>query len=429
MIAPKLKKTVKKINIKFIIVIYILVFSISPFVQQATSRYLTTYFYMVIVVVTVIFTFVTCSIKNIREYILLLIPFILFQSLDILTTPNSNILLRGYQIVLFMLPVCLGYYIIKKYEKDGVGSNRVFTAVIILTYLITLVTTIVGCINNPNAARVLATTASSDDPTAVSYNWQNIGGYTFVYSCTLLYPLLVLSFKRRKLSLILVIAFAAAEFMLAINTEYTISLMLILFSSLLFFLPSNLTSKKFIIISVVTVVLVVVFSSIIAVIMQRIGEMIGNEMMAEKMTAVFSGKEAMDSMEDRRVDRYMLSLETFIKNPLFGSMFSGDMVKGGHSFILDTLSQYGLVGGVLLGFMYWRIFRIFYKPFKDKLGFGFVIWLFIQPIVLSTLNTDMWLNNLCLFSPIMLISIFGVDDPIDKENNKRKSILLRLPFS
>ena len=411
MIVPKLQETIKKVNIKLIIGIYIIVYTISPLINQATSIFLTTYFYMIVVVTAVAFTFLTCRLKYIREFVLMLVPFVLFEALEIFTSENSNVLLRGYQVLLFMMPVCLGFYILKDTDAQAQGSMKVFSVVIVITFLVTAVTTIIGCINNPNAARILATTATSQDSTAVNFNWQNIGGFTFVYSCTLLYPLVILGFKQKKLPLVLVIGFTVVEFALAINTEYTISLMLIMFSSLLFLLPRDLSPKKFIIISIVAVILIVIFSSMIAVFMDYVGQLIGKEMMGEKMMAVFSGKEAMDSMDDRRMDRYSLSLETFLNNPLFGCFLSGriDGKLGGHSFILDVLGKYGLFGAVILFFLYRSIYKTFYRPFNERLGFGFVIWLFAQPIVLSFLNTGMWLNNLCLFSPILLIMIFGVE--------------------
>ena len=46
------------------------------------------------------------------------------------TTQNSNVLLRGYQILLFMLPICLGFYILKNNEmrakngKSGLKLKR-----------------------------------------------------------------------------------------------------------------------------------------------------------------------------------------------------------------------------------------------------------------------------------------------------------------
>ena len=221
----------------------------------------------------------------------------------------------------------------------------------------------------------------------------------------------MLGFKQKKIPLFFVILFAVAEFVLAVNTEYTISLMLILFSSLMFLLPRDLTPKQFIIISVVGLVVVITFSSLVAVLMDHIGNLIGNKIMAEKMSSVFSGREAMEAMEDRRMVRYMTSVETFLKNPLFGCFTDGNFKSkiGGHSFILDNLAKYGVIGITLMFFMYKQIFKMFYKPLANIMGFGFVTWLFVQPIVLSALNPGMWLDNLCLFAPILLITIFGVE--------------------
>ncbi len=200
MIVPKLQETIKKVNIKLIIGIYIIVYTISPLINQATSIFLTTYFYMIVVVTAVAFTFLTCRLKYIREFVLMLVPFVLFEALEIFTSDNSNVLLRGYQVLLFMMPVCLGFYILKDTDAQAQGSMKVFSVVIVITFLVTAVTTIIGCINNPNAARILATTATSQDSTAVNFNWQNIGGFTFVYSCTLLYPLVILGFKQNTLN-------------------------------------------------------------------------------------------------------------------------------------------------------------------------------------------------------------------------------------
>ena len=411
MIQPKIKETIKKVNIRLVIGVYIIVFTISPFIKQATSSFLTTYFYMVIAVITVAFTFITCGLKDIKDFVFLLAPFVLFQALEMITSDAERMLLLGYQILLFMLPVCLGFYIIRNSEKNGRGNLKVFSAFIILAFSVTVVTTVIGCINNPNAARLLATTATSQDSTAVKFNWQNIGGFSFVYSCTLLYPLVVLGFKQKKIPLFFVILFAVAEFVLAVNTEYTISLMLILFSSLMFLLPRDLTPKQFIIIYVAGLVVVITFSSLVAVLMDHIGNLIGNKIMAEKMSSVFSGREAMEAMEDRRMVRYMTSVETFLKNPLFGCFTDGNFKSkiGGHSFILDNLAKYGVIGITLMFFMYKQIFKMFYKPLANIMGFGFVTWLFVQPIVLSALNPGMWLDNLCLFAPILLITIFGVE--------------------
>lgn len=46
--------------------------------------------------------------------------------------------------------------------------------------------------------RILATLESANDANAVLYAWENIGGYEFIYMVVLLYPLLILAYKRKK---------------------------------------------------------------------------------------------------------------------------------------------------------------------------------------------------------------------------------------
>lgn len=408
----KFKSWIKKFNIKVLVVLYIIVYTISPLVNQATSTFLTTYFYMGVVVVTVIFTFVACGLKNIREYVSLLVPFVLFELLQMLTADKSNMLLLGYRVLLFMLPVCLGYFLINNSD-----NMNLYAYCVIIVYSITLVTTIAGCINNPNAARVLATTATSQDPTAVNYNWQNIGGFSFVYSCTLLYPLVILALKQKRIHFIFAVIFAIAIFSLAVNTEYTISLMLVLVTSMLLFLPKDLSAKKLFLLGMTAVFLAFVFSSVVVMLLNAIAGLIGNNTMGEKLVLIFSGEEAINSYDDKRLDRYLTSLTVFFKNPLFGSFLTGEKV-GGHSFILDNLAEFGLMGGTLLFFMYRGIYKCFYKPYAEKTGSGYIVWLFVAPIFLSFINPGMWLDNHCLFFPMILNLIFSSDT----DSLKKKSL-------
>ena len=171
------------LTIKNIIFIFIIIYTVSPFVAQVTSTFLKTYFYMAIVVLAVALVFGTCRLKNISELVFLIAPFLLFEMLEVNTTDESNILIVGYRVLLFFLPVCVGYYI-----KTNNVPIKIYTVVTVLVYFITAITTYFGCMRNPGAARTLATIASSQDPIAVFYNWQNIGGYSFVYSAVLLYP-------------------------------------------------------------------------------------------------------------------------------------------------------------------------------------------------------------------------------------------------
>jgi len=417
----KVKSFFKQLNIKSYVFIYILLYTIVPIVSYLTSKYLTTYSYMVIVVISVLFTFYACSLKHIKNYMMLIAPFVVYELLVTISADDNDYFLAFYRILLFMFPICVGYYL-TRYPSH----YSFFTILAAALFAFSAVTTIIGCIRNPDAARTLATIESSQDPTSIKYLKQNIGGYTFVYSAVLLYPCVILGYKMKRLHLAFAIGFALLVFALAVYSEYTYALMLSLVSTLLFFVKRDISLKRFIMMIVIFSIAVVLFRTTVAAILTRIGSFIGNDTMTQKMTAVFIGQEAVDNLDDGRDHLYMLSIKTFLSHPIFGNFSQGGKGSGNHSFILDNLAVYGLVGGVLMVLMYRCIFNTFYRPFAEKTGYGFVVWIFIQPIILSAINTGMWLNNLCLLAPLALCCIYETDCASLVKKDLKKPMLVHL---
>lgn len=409
MYAEKVRDFFKKLNAKSLSLAYILLMMITPFVPRITSRFLTTYFYMLVVVAAAVFTIISCSINNVRENVVLLLPFAAFEAIAMVSANSEDVLLAGYQVLLFILPVCIGYYLV---------TNRFFVnfhcMVIIIAVAVTCVTTTIGCIVFPNASRVLATAAASYNGTSSSYDILNIGGYGFVYSTVLMYPFVILGFKAKRLHLIPTVVLTVLIYYMVIQTEYTYALLLLMLSTLLFFVKRDITIKRFILLMLVFFVVVLIFRVTIAALFSYIGNLLGNQTMVDKINAAFLGTDAVDNFDDDRGALYMKSLNLFFKQPLFGSLFGGSKNVGGHSFLLDALGTYGLVGGGLLAFMYRGIYRVFYKPLEHSTGYYLVFWSFIQPIILSIINTGMWVQNLCLYAPIMFCAIFGSSVYLDK---------------
>ena len=58
---------------------------------------------------------------------------------------------------------------------------------------------------------------------------------------------------------------------------------------------------------------------------------------------------------EARILLYEKSIYNFINNPIWGSNSYG----GGHSYILDNMSKFGLLGIIAMIIMYLRIFKIF----------------------------------------------------------------------
>ncbi len=402
MYLDKVKVFFKKLNYKCFVLIFLLLFGIMPIIPRAVSTYLTTYSYMALVVAAVLFTFITCRMTDIKEFILLLLPFIIYEMIVLIANQNSDVLLSGYQVLLFLLPVCIGFYLVSNIFFCGL-----YTSVIVIAFVITAFTTIIGCMIFPNAARVLATTATSQDPIAVMYNWMNIGGYGFVYSMVLLYPFVVIAFKMKRLHIVPMILITVLVFATAIAAEYTYAFMLLMISLLMLVIPRDITVKRFIVLILVLLLAVILFRTTVAAIVSALGNFLGNSTMTDKINAIFLGKDAIEGFDDDRGALYMLSINAFLSNPLFGNLAKGRFVTGGHSFILDTFANYGLLGGIPMILMYRGIWRTFFRPIKGHPGYCLVFWAFIQPLILSLINTGMWLDNLCLYTPILLCFIYG----------------------
>ena len=157
----------------------------------------------------------------------------------------------------------------------------------------------------------------------------------------------------------------------------------------------------------VCVLAVLLFRTTIGAIINNVGEYVGESTIIDKLKVLFLGKEAVAGFSDDRDELYRLSFNTFLRNPLFGNLFSESQKTGGHSFILDNLANYGLLGAGLMVFMYRGIYRVFIRPLKNQTGYCLLLWTLFQPIFLSTINTAMWLDNLCLYTPIILCAIYG----------------------
>ena len=392
-------------TIRELAIIFILIYSIMPIIGRLVSRYTSTYAYMLLVLLVVFFIVCGRRYKSINLYFNVLIPMILYVLITFLTI-SSGIVLWGYQSLLFLLPIILGYHII--YETEAAGSK--YIKVFVFALVITILTTIIGVIRYPNAARVLATTASSSDPLAITYNMCNIGGYGFVYTIVLLYPILILAYKRNKIRLWVAIVGAVAAFMLVIFSEYTIALLLLIITSTLFFMKKGLNRRGVVILIIVSIIAVIILNDVVSDILSFLANAVGSEQVSYRLNALAGGAAGIQSSEDNRIGLYLRSLSTFIHSPICGSMFNGGGGIGGHSQILDTMAQYGLIGFALVFLMFRKIYRLFFQPFVNLEGGGYVLWAFVQTILLATINTGFWFSVTALYMPILLSAIYGEND-------------------
>lgn len=392
--------TRKALNPVTLATIIVIMYMTMPIVSVFISTYITTYAYMLLSVFLIGFIALSGGLRRLNAMIYLLFPFAIYIACTFFTKADS-ILLWGYQSILFILPVTLGFYYV--YYKDEITG--VFSAIIMSLLLLTVITTIIGLIQFPYAARVLATIAESDNPENLRYSWHNIGGYEFVYTTVLLYPLTIHAYKRKKIPFLVSVLLTLLIFTVVILSEYAIAFLFILITTVLFFFKRELTAKGIVIFAITGFIFVVVFSGFFSYLLKTIGNMFGSETIRERLIALSGGTDALETFDDNRIWLYRNNIDIFLHNPLFGTMFGNDSGAAGHSQILITLAQHGILGGMALFFMYRCIYRSFFRPFRHIPGYGYYFLVFIEAIMLSSINTGFFLFVLTFCAPILFCSI------------------------
>lgn len=395
------KKLDVKLNLIDFLLILITMYTIAPIVSRFISSYLTTYFYMLVVVLAVVLLLFLKGLKSLNECFVMLLPFIGWKILCFFIKGNG-VIDWGYGSMLDMVPLLIGYYFLNYCNSE---KNDFFAGLIFILLAITLVTTVIGCIQYPEAARYLAT-ADAKASMAILYDWKNIGGYTFVYFIVLLHPLLILAYKKGKIKLWWALLGSVAVLALSVYSEYTTALLLALVTLPMYFFKKDFKAKQLILFAIVAMLAITLFSELFSDFLKWLADLIGSENIAMRLEALAGGRTGIENSEDNRIGLYEYSLQTFFRHPLLGTFLNGGGGIGGHSFILDFLAQFGLLGAAVLFFMYKTVYKYFFAKYKNSEGFGYILWLFVQTIILSTVNTGAWISVLAFFIPIFLRVIY-----------------------
>ena len=396
------KKLDVKLNLIDFLLILITLYMIAPIVARFISSYLTTYFYMLVVVLAVVLLMLIKGMKSLNECLVLIAPFVCWKVLQFFVG-GDGLINWGYAAMLDIVPLLLGYYFLNYCNED---KNSFFASLIFIILTITLVTTVIGCMQYPGAARYLASVEDTQAAKAVLYDWKNIGGYTFVYFIVLLHPLIILAYKKKKIRGWWAFLGSVAVLSLTIYSEYTTALLLVLITLLLYFFKKDFKAKQLMFFAIITMLAILLFSELFSDFLMWLADVVGSENIAMRLEALAGGRTGMENSEDNRLELYENSFKTFLRNPLFGSFLNGGSGIGGHSFILDFMAQFGLVGVIVLFFMYRTIYKRFFVRYKNVEGYGYILWLFAQAVILSTVNTGMWLSVLAFFIPVFLKTIY-----------------------
>lgn len=315
----------------------------------------------------------------------LIFPILGLYFLALVYSGTTNLAIKIYHILQMGLYPLLILYVAKYGNERQV---RFLLGAVIGSYVFTSITTYVGCVIYPGAARTLALPEEEMGADVFAmYKMANIGNLTFTYSLVLLIPQLIFLIKSRIVKRLISIAMLVVLVMTILKTEYTTALLLMAISFLLFFMPIHITRKHIWGLIVVASIIFIFSKLFISDLLIGISSSVGSETMAVRLNDLgMILKNGMNSADEgdvgSRMELYKMSIQSFLESPLCGGIKS----IGGHSLFFDSLGRFGLLGLAAFIISYKKIWNEFYKPFSVAPYYGYLLFSFILVIVMAILN-------------------------------------------
>lgn len=263
----------------------------------------------------------------------------------------KNVLISFF---LFFVGIAINhYYMYFKKDISTLGKISFFST---LFFLIGSVQSSMGLKVYPLAARSLAT---GTDPLHVTYLSLGIGGFGFVYSAVFINLLLLFFILKshpmnsKVIRYLSICVFVVISYMLFL-ASYATALLFVMVGILFAIFIKGKKSLFFCSLLACTLFLMIPKESIGYFIMDISQLFQTNSVISSKFLDLAQGfvVDSMGLQTSARSQLYLASLETFLKNPLFGiyGPFGNptNAIVGGHSGWLDLLAYYGLFGSLPL---------------------------------------------------------------------------------
>ena len=388
------------------LLVFILIHSYVPFVGFYTPAVA----YAGVIALTYAVAFVVMGGNKLFKLLFTVLPLFLVDVLEILhhaISGQGGSFTELYGLAQNLLPAVCTLFILEKREAK---LARILLGILFICCFITSVTTYFGCLAFPNASRDLATTIRGDDIALyATYMQLNIGGFSFIYTITLLIPIVIYLTKNRNLNIILAIAMVVVFIFAIRQSEYTTALLLSVIGLLSFFLPAKMERKKMRRFMVLIVISGIVLFELVPPVLRFAASSVESEQVSSRLNdlaVVASGEEAgvsADSDMSSRQTNFQQSWDSFVNSSFLGG---GSQAKvGGHSYFLDTLGLYGILGLILLIVMYLKLFRLYYKPYRTMPWYGCAILILFLAVLQAAINTGNSFPFMCLVLPLFYLVV------------------------
>ena len=321
-------------------------------------------------------------------------------------TGNSAFAGTAFGYVQLIISLIIGQYIIE--YKDYKLAKRI-AIILALCYSVTAVTTYIGLQQFPNASRELATGSLGQyEEYFAMYRIMNIGGFTFVYYITLVIPLLIGFVKKGIGNRIILVIMIAGFILTVLESQYTTALLLSLVSLVLFFANKVFNRKRSISFFVIAVVALTVISTIVPTVLSSLSRNVDSEILSnrlEDLANMTNGgqTEYVDDEGDlsARMYHYTKSWDYFTGSAGLGT-WQLDKI-GGHSYLLDYMAIFGVLGLLIFIIMWMTAWKRYLKGLQNSSWYGYVLFSFMAAVLLSVLNPHIDLYFVGFVTPVFIV--------------------------
>ena len=372
------------------------------------------YLYLLITFMPIVAYYVPSFVKIVLAvaiWLYYIIPYFSFKWIPLFGIPfltllfsigsNSNPLSYAYFLV-NMATIAALFWPLTMEKNEGLSKRVV--ALIIISFIINATTTYIGNLVFPGASRELASMQAASDAyeTYLSYN---IGGFDVIYTLSLSIPVLAILFKNSKATQKFLILIVTIIFIMAIiQSQYTLALIIALFSIILFILPYN--SKRFFLVAIIVLAIILLNAPFVFTIIKTVSGSENVELrLSDFLTWIQGSSMYLESDISMRSEKYSMSINGFLSSPFLGNFLSGKRVDGGHSFVLDSACQFGVIGLVLIIWMYRTIWVSYLKRFQKCKFYVFVKVFFVEYIIVTILNPQEYIPFISFALPLVLVFI------------------------
>ena len=324
-----------------------------------------------------------------KTAIFILLYYIFTIFLDLLAGIESNPI--GTIVVLFeMLIPFLFFQYIK--QKGSIREINIISKYAIILSFITIVCTIIALQNNPSIARLMASSTNFERGLSEIREYQRMGVAAYDFSAVVMFfPVLVVAYyKDSKIKKIYMLFCSFLCFFFLYKVQSSTPMILSIIITAISFFINDKTNRKFIF---QAGIIIVAMTFLFPLFLEIVAPYVGGTAFENKVTGLTEYMETGQTSGEvlGRYELYQLSISSFGQNVLFGD---ANAYVGGHSFILDRLAKFGIIGVSLLLYALCLAFREVYKWLSFPYRWYYILCVVALLIFMVTKNVagmDYWL--------------------------------------